>query len=203
MLQSLIKTYLVTLLKEHGFKKSNITWNRNSVEVTHVINTQKSRFNEKYYIRFTLNVGMWMQPVWSIYHNLEIPKFISINNCFPDFRLGELLYDFSKVRDKWWLITNVDDVKVVGEELYNALAQKCIPFLDQFKLMSDVKTFVDKNKVSLCMFPYSKLCYAILSHILGDTETCEQILNEFEVKKMDYWKKDIDGIKSRLKIPGK
>ena len=47
MFKELINKDIVTLLKQYGFKKQNLTWNRSLNGVTQVMNFQLIRYNNE------------------------------------------------------------------------------------------------------------------------------------------------------------
>lgn len=65
-LDSLLDSTITPLLKEDGFKKKNLCWNKQTGDFIQVIQLQTSRHNIDDDGRFTLNIGVFHPQVFSV-----------------------------------------------------------------------------------------------------------------------------------------
>jgi hypothetical protein len=197
MLHTFDKTVLSPLLFENGFKKRGLTWNRGSGEIVQVLDLQKSKFSDAERIDFTINVGIWARPVWMVLSGATPPRFIKESDCYTSFRVGQLLADFCpKATDLWWILTNENDVERVGVEVRTIVSDKCLPFLDRFRSLEDVKQFYDSTELRL--MPGEKLYCAVLNHLLGDHAAYDRLMADFKDKKLSAWQPRVAEVTQRL-----
>jgi len=91
MLNNLIESHVAPLLKRHGFKKKEMTWNKSVDDFVQVIDFQLSSYSDEKEESFTINVGVLCTEVWKICWQKEPPKFVKEDDCFPRVRIGKLL----------------------------------------------------------------------------------------------------------------
>lgn len=177
MLGEFIKSYIAQDLKEEGFLRKGTTWNRKTGNVLDVLNLQKGRPRPDRGIDFTLNVGLWMEEVWSACWARTTPSFIREEDCFPRFRIGFLLENFNpRFRDKWWFLDSEEALSSVGEEVRGILRSKCLPLFGRFSKVEEVLSFAETTvPVKL---PLEKLYLGVLRHLRGDRELSESAFNE-------------------------
>jgi hypothetical protein len=198
MIRALEGNFLSPLLKRHGFKRKSLTWNRASGDIVHVIDAQVSRFSGPDRVDLTVNVGIWARPLWIIYSAKETPSFVREHDCWPCFRIGQLLADFRRdAKDVWWKLTGEADVEMVGTELCSALSDKCIPFLNGFRSLEDLKRFCDTT-ADLRLMPGGKLYLAILNYKVGDRAGYERLITEFADEKLRAWQARVAEVVERL-----
>jgi len=197
MINGLVESYISPLLMENEFIKKNYVWNRQNGKIIHVIELQKSRWNTKDRYDFTLNIGIWLKPLWEILWNKPAPSFVHSENCFPEYRVGEVLEWDNSAKDLWWTLNPGTDVENLGVEIKNILQEKCLPFLNKCNSMQDVLCFAIKKDKRL--HPYGKLAIATLNHLNGKYDIAEEILTEMESnKKLEAWRDKIQKVRERL-----
>ena len=197
MIRKLDKTFFSALLQQHGFKKRGLTWNQCSGDIVRVVDYQISKFSSSDRIDFTINLGIWMRPVWAVYTGRQAPKFIKEGDCWPSYRIGQVLADFrSDANDLWWTVTSEDEVERTGGEVCTMMSDKCLPFLNRFRSIEDVKRFYDT--VGLRLMPGGKLYLAILSHLLGDRVAYDRLIAEFTDKRLSAWQPKVEEVIRRL-----
>lgn len=198
MIKQLVDLHVAPLLNESEFRRKNLAWNRSLASIVHFIDVQPSRWNDAGSQSFTLNVGLWSEAEWKIYSDKPGPRFIKEHDCFPVFRVGNLLGGFShNSNDVWWTISNPSDIAHIGTEIHNVIRQHCIPFFDQFNSRSDVKTFLDNNPFPY-LYPASQIYLAILSHLGGDAQGCQELLEGVKQRGTDMWCRKIEEVRHRL-----
>jgi hypothetical protein len=197
MIRKLDKAFLSPLLGQHGFKKKGLAWNHGSGDIVHVLDFQISKFSGPDRIDFTINLGIWMRPLWMVYTGKQTPAFIKESDCWPSYRVGQVLADFRPdAKDLWWVLTNEDEVERVGVEVGTIVSDKCLPFLSRFRSLEDVKRFYET--VELRLMPGGKLYLAILSHLLGDRAAYDRLMADFTDKKLSAWQPKVAEVTQRL-----
>lgn len=192
--KEIIGDYIAPGLKEAGFKKSGTTWNCRIDGVVHVVDLQSSRSGSGR-VNFTLNLGIWVEDVWKICWAKDRPRFIREEDCFPRFRVGQILGGFQeKVHDKWWQLQKGESPVTVGEEVRSVLIQKCLPVLQEVQSKSDALAFAtDKLLIRL---PLEVIYFAILQFISGNSEQTHATL--LDLSSDNHWGPRVEGILERL-----
>ncbi len=194
MLKKLIKDHIANTLKGVGFSKKGLTWNRNIDGYIHVINIQPSHLDNDSKTDFTVNIGILLPDIWETFWDKQVPKFVKEENCYPRFRLGELLAGFNgKCRDKWWTLSVEKDVDVVGKELETIINDTCLPFFDKAKSISDICIISDSLNSQL---PIDKLYHSILLHFNHDDLDAKAILSDLLTD--PHWRKKASSISGKL-----
>lgn len=197
MIRKLEKTFLSPLLGQYGFKKKGLAWNYGAGDIVRVLDFQISKFSSPDRIDFTINLGIWMRPVWTVYTGKQAPAFIKEGDCWPSYRVGQVLADFRPdATDLWWTLTSEDEVERIGGEVCTIVSDKCLPFLNRFRSLEDVKRFYDT--VELRLMPGGKLYLAILSHLLGDRAAYDRLIAEFADKRLSAWQPKVAETIQRL-----
>lgn len=187
------------VLQGRGFKREGLTWSRDYDGIIQLLNLQRSRFDAPGTFDVTLNIGIWIEHVWKICWNKPVPKVIRVEECFPQFRIAQLLSDFSpKTKDKWWRGTNLDDADRIGKELAILVKNRVLPFLEHHISEATIKELVTSN-VLLTSQPAEKIYLSILAHRTGDERFCEKLLNELQQdKKLSAWHERVKSVRYRL-----
>lgn len=117
--KTLLKRIQENLLKDKGFKKDNqnfrLIFNKNDTNYGFIVNFQKSAFNDKEELRFTVNLGRLRS------YN-KIDEKIKEYDC----RIIEDRKRLAKVApiygyDKWWSITSDTDMDLIECEMLDML----------------------------------------------------------------------------------
>lgn len=159
-------------LREAGFKKRQTTWSRRIESVQHVVDLQVSRDS------FTLNFGVFLEEVWKVCWLKPAPRFVHESDCFPRFRIGELLSGFQEnALDKWWRFE--DEGKAI-EEVEDAVFGKGLAVLDSICTDRDALSFVRENlRIRL---PLEFLYLGVLEYQCGEKSSgvakLEQLLSD-------------------------
>jgi len=192
-----ISISVATVLKEYGYRKNGLTWNRRMDQIIYVVNIQKSRFSDKGTVKFTLNLGVAAEDIWLAYWGMELPKVIKEESCFPGFRVGDVLNGFSgKAKDLWWFLDASKAMDPLAEEVTSCLRNRCLPVLQQLDSLYAVADFVRRSNP--LMMPRDRICWGILCHQLGDFDGAERAFSKFESGKSKAWQSKVSEIRSRL-----
>lgn len=191
------------MLKEQGFKKSQLTFTRQLENIAFLIDIQKSRWNDKNEAQFTLNIGIYVPGVFSTYINNAEPTKVKIEHCTCYIRLGMLA---SNPKDIWWKLSQTDSFEIdnqVNQELIEKLNDLVFPFFSKFESSLDVAKFLasDLGKEFNQLFPLSKaqrLAYsAIIYFKLGEKNKSNEL---FTIACNISRKSPIEEIINKLKL---
>lgn len=191
---TIIGDYIAPGLKDARFKKSGTTWNHRIDGVVHVVDVQRSRIGPDR-VDFTLNLGVWVENVWRICWAKDNPRLIREEDCFPRFRVGQVIEDFqSRAHDKWWSVRKEESPEAVGEEVEHVLYQKCLPVLQRIRNESDALAFTRDNL--LIRLPLETLYFAILQFINGENEIARATL--LDLSSDNHWGPRVHKVMERL-----
>ena len=194
------KAYVDPLLQDFGFIKQDHQYIKDIESLVYLINLQKSRHSDRSRVDLTLNVGICAKEVWSLYWNRPFPDDIDETDCFPRFRIGSILADFSpKARDLWWTIHGQSDIEKTGREIRDLIDTSCLPFFARFNSISDIKTFCDSYINIKNLLPLERFFYAIMAFIVGDFTMFETMMTPFDNDKEQALRLKANEIRHRLR----
>lgn len=175
-LSQIIKRSCLPLLEKQSFHKQGLNFVRQLPELAWIIDIQKSRWNTKDQVEFTLNCGVFIPDVISLYGGRDKPVPCSAAASCVSARLGSLKPD---ALDKWWRLSIGDrlpetDEKTVAD-VGSEIEQVLLPFLFRFRNQRDVIDFLESG---YSQFPFVwprsdaiRLSYlAALYHMSGEKD---------------------------------
>ena len=125
--KTLLKRIYGSLLKNKGFKKDNqnfrLILNSNGMNYGFIVNFQKSAFNDKEQLRFTVNIG-------KIHSRNKIDEKFKEYHCriIEDRkRLADIAPQYGY--DKWWSITSDTNMNLIEVEMLELLQNVAFPWL--------------------------------------------------------------------------
>lgn len=177
MLADLMKKHVAPLLKQCGFKKKELTWNKSKDGIVQVVDFQLSCFSGDGEEDFTINLGVFDPQVWKKCWGKEPPKFIKEEDCFPRIRVGQLLNESSEQStDHWWTCNANSIESELGKEIEVVLEERCLPFLDDMLDQNEVVNFYSSSSDHL--MPIEKIYLAIIKNSVGDAHSSDELLSE-------------------------
>lgn len=192
MLKDLIKNHVAPLMKQQGFRKNNLTWNRSNNGFVQVVNFQLSRHSTNDRESFTINIGIFDPQVWKICWATEPPKFTKEENCLLRVRVGQLL----GARDLWWECNSSSKESEVGKEIEDILTTSCLPFLDTMTDYNEIFMFYSSGLDKI--LPIEKIYLAIVRYLNGDLAESDELLNAVSHKSKS-WADRVGLVRSNLK----
>ena len=124
--KTLLKRIQGNLLKVKGFKKDNqnfrLIFNKNGMNYGFIVNFQKSAFNDKKELRFTVNVGRIRT------NGIIDEKFKEYDCSIIEDR--ERLAVIAPIygHDKWWSITSNTNMDLIEGEMLDLLQNVAFPW---------------------------------------------------------------------------
>jgi Domain of unknown function (DUF4304) len=183
-LNFILKNYVTKRLREIGFSKNQSTYSKRLDEILWLINIEKSRWNDLNELEFTINCGIYVPGVWSIYANLNEPTNPKVENSSVYFRIGMLTPERKGI---WWKLLKDDSIEtdtIVAEDMVFNIEKFALPFLTKFKNAYDVATFLSsekEDKFKYLLFPVAKaqrLAFAgIIFYKLGENSKAKEAID--------------------------
>lgn len=202
-LNTILKTEVTPLLKELYFKKRQLIYSCDFDGLSWLVNIQKSRWNDQEEAQFTVNCGVYISGVLSVYANMSEPAKPKIEHCCCSARIGMLT---PEKKDIWWKLTSGDSDAVdgsVAQDLRSKIENVVLPFLNKFKSPQAVANFLSSdlgdeyNQVAPATkaqrFAYSAIIHSKLGN--GD-EAKRRLSTAIEASK----KSPIENIINNLKL---
>jgi len=190
-LRRILTSYIEPPLKSLGFRRRGANYFRQLSEIWWLVSVQRSRWNTKEELSFTLNIGIYVpQATAGLYGNQ--PKHPGIADCILHLRLGYLQHPV----DCWWTLCVADAVpaavdEAVGQEIQELLVNHGLPFLERFHTHRDVLGYfkeLSAYDLRILTFPKSAVWIfvnmGVLHWLLGEYDLCcrslTQALNEVQ-----------------------
>ncbi|MFC6996397.1 DUF4304 domain-containing protein [Rufibacter roseus] len=132
----ILKEGFQEVLKPLGFKKKGNNFYLQLEELGQAINAQKSRWNTKDDISFTINVGVFLPDYWqSMVYNQgkPLPTFPSVYDCYSHKRIGQLRNQL----DTWYDVDASTDEEKLIVEMKDNLVNYVLPYLNRVKTKED------------------------------------------------------------------
>jgi len=150
--ETIIKNCFQTVLKPLGFKKKGNNFYRKLQDLGQIVNVQKSKFNSKEHISFTINTGLFIPEFWLIFYNYQgksVPDYPTEPECTIRQRIGKLKYNNL---DKWFEIDNNSDFSKLNHELNDSVVNFIIPYFEKTKTKNNIIQLLQDKSVGLEKF---------------------------------------------------
>jgi len=150
--ETIIKNCFQTVLKPLGFKKKGNNFYRKLQDLGQIVNVQKSKFNSKEHISFTINTGLFIPEFWLIFYNYQgksVPDYPTEPECAIRQRVGKLKYNNL---DKWFEIDNNSDFSKLNHELNDSVVNFIIPYFEKTKTKNNIIQLLQDKSVGLEKF---------------------------------------------------
>lgn len=194
MISEFVQTVVAPILKSHKFRKNGFRWDRSLGDIVQVITIQASQWNDEAGHSFTLNFGVCVKQVWMIIHGTPLPRTIPECECFPIFRVGDVMDDNSI--DLWWTIEDFAPEEL-SREVQKVIRETVIKILDNCNSVEKVLSLVIERKKRL--HPYEMISYSVLNFLCNKQDEAKKILDEMlEGNKSKFWENTIQAVKERL-----
>ncbi|UOG56032.1 DUF4304 domain-containing protein [Leptospira noguchii] len=153
------------ILKPLGFKRKGNRFCLMNDEYGKVVDLQKSQWNSKDRLSFTINIGFFFSEYWRGFfyekEKSEVPSFPRIEECFLTKRLGEL----RNSNDIWYDIDFNSDADLMINQIYENLNLYILPYLNRFVSKKSLLEILEKEDFHLR--PYALL---IIYGEIGEVE---------------------------------
>jgi hypothetical protein len=126
LLEQLLSEWVTPVLKERGFRKVGLSYEKDEAEAIVVVGYQRSR-DRGDCDRFTVNLAVASKRVFS-FEDHRTSKRTPVELCHWLMRLGRTLDESA---DPWWELCSAADVSAVGQEQQALLKTKALPLLEK------------------------------------------------------------------------
>ena len=175
---------IAEILKLRGYRKHANLHVRAVGAVCHMIEVQFSSWSPKNADRFTLNCGVYVPGVTSVFWNKPEPQRPKLTDSSIYVRVGMLA---PSRLDIWWEVTNEgpsDNDARIQSEIRSALIDMALPFVGRFETEQQIARFLteepgEEDKLVEPRAAATRKVYAgILWRKLGDEAKCTVCLVE-------------------------
>jgi hypothetical protein len=167
-MNALLREVIWPTVASQGFISTKDTYTKELDHLTWVIDIQRSRWSDVEEAQFTMNCGVFLPAVTSVYLDRPEATNIGLTDCCVHARLGMLTEDRL---DKWWKFRADDEVattdRLIAGEISAALTEHVIPFLGRFQSEAEVLRFLarprtERDKHVWPQNPAIAFCYAAI-----------------------------------------
>ena len=174
-----IQKALTEPLTLHGFRKRGRVFAQQFDALVWVIDVQRSRYNTREEISFTVNCGVYVPRVLNLYAGLPEPTNPTSTYCCIDVRIGMLAEEPS---DKWWTMrdeTQLSEDEYTIDDVRERIIIHALPFLECFPATYEVAKFLEEprdetDRQSRQISPYTEAmalgCAGIIRLLRGERE---------------------------------
>ena len=180
----ILRTSLSVLLESRGFEKQSALYVRRLDDILHMIEVQRSRWNDLQRQSFTLNCGVYVPGITSAFWNAPEPKQAKLTNCCVNIRVGMLK---EPRHDIWWEVSNDDRMEKDAQtraEIVSIVTESALPFLSRFQTELEIARFLTEERTEADKFvepraDVTSLVYAgLLWRRLGELNKCSMCIEE-------------------------
>lgn len=146
-LSEIIKQSIQPFLKQLGFKKKGLQWNRDRGEFVDVVTVQEAKHSTPEKLVFTVNLGVFVKPFYEAVWRKSPNGFATEADCAVRVRLGDLIQGkpYGDALDQWWQVEpSALDNGEIGKEIEKALRELGIPFLERFDNFGKIADHLQK-----------------------------------------------------------
>ncbi|OKL40144.1 DUF4304 domain-containing protein [Pontibacter flavimaris] len=166
----IVKVGFHEILKPLGFKKKGNNFYLQLENLGQIINIQKSSYNSKDHISFTINTGIFLPEYWKgLFYNQDkkVPVFPTEPECLLRKRIGGLRGQ----TDTWYDIDASTDESGLISEMRTNLEKYILPYFKKLNTKEALLDFLESEK--LIVAPLAKLI------VYGES-------NQFDRAKAEY-----------------
>jgi len=142
-----------------------------------------------------------IEAVWKVYAGEEIGSDVDVSDCFPGFRVGEVLANFRPdATDVWWTLTQDSEAGELATSVKSALSTRCLPLLDGLASVGAVFHFIREKAPLRHPQPFTQISWAIVCYLHGEVDLAQTQFHELEsnAKINAFWRSRITDVRARL-----
>ena len=145
-LSKILQEYVVPVLQAHSFRAVGGQFEKELGRFAWMLEVQRGRESNRAKVEFTLNCGIFVPGIASLYSNCATPEDRNLPNCCVHVRIGMLAND---KLDKWWVLqvhdaSSIDEA--IGEDLALRVQNHVIPFFSRFQTIDDIFLFLSSPR---------------------------------------------------------
>lgn len=176
-------------LKQAGYRKNAFRFYCEFEDIVHLVDVQVGRSDRN---SFTYNFGVFDAEAWKCVWGGKVPRCPGPEDCFPSFRIGQLMASESRIElDKWW---NAGDAAQVDDAM-EKLDLIGLPFLSGFKSRCGVARWATRDTQGP---PGLVLLAAATCAIAGDLKKSQEFLSILDKPQMKAWQPRIEIVRKLI-----
>lgn len=177
------------LLKELRYRKTRLTWVGTGRWVQ-VINIQLSRWNDAGNAQFTVNLGLFIEPLHTASGARPVSKNLKEYECYVRERIGELMPTKS---DQWWRVKRDSDPDRIAQDLISNLERFALPWFGKMNNYEAVAKHLMKSNIPFLA--------AIAFQLGGDTPRAGKAMAKAHGESHDAGRREIEQLAKANGIP--
>lgn len=177
------------LLKDLGYRKTRLNWVR-SDEWVQVINIQLSSWNDAGDAQFTVNLGLFIEPLHIASGARPVSKNLKEYECDVRERIGELM---PTKTDQWWRVKRESDPDRIANELISNLERHALPWLGKMNSYEAVAKHLMKSNIPFLA--------ALAFQLGGDTPKAGKAMAKAHGESDDAGRRQIEQLATEHGIP--
>ena len=140
--KKVLQKSVLAILQSEGFTQKGIVYRRKVGNIQHVVDIQALPWNPADTIDFTINCGVFVPGVWTVYTNLIDTAEPAVWECTIGCRPGSVATP--KRRDSWYLKTSdtPEQEAAIVEDIRFVIHQIVLPFFARFPDEAEVASFL-------------------------------------------------------------
>ncbi|MFI1770305.1 DUF4304 domain-containing protein [Thalassobellus citreus] len=197
--EHLVINFFKPIFKENGFRIPALNFYKDCGEFRKIVQIQKSQFNSKTDLKFTMNIGIFDKLINEKISRFGIIKTPKPHDCALAKRIGKLL---PEKLDKWYEINSKTSLEKLQLELESDLNNYLFPYLNKFEIIENVVSEYKEEKDPFIISKPIDLYYAIHQLNNGEKEKAEPIVISYFLKWKgnQYWEEKITELITEYKI---
>lgn len=136
IIKEVVKRGVAPFLKQTGFKKDGLRFQRNLNDVCQIISVQLSHGNSAHMGSFFINVGLGFDTLWAVEPS-GIPERPKVYECHSYKRIEQVILDTPAS----WEVSSFTDLDVLSEEL----ADRMMLLVSELDRMSSIEAVLQGN----------------------------------------------------------
>lgn len=194
--RKIIEEQIHYLLKNFGFRKSGLVWNRQRQDFVDIVTVQNASYYSDAHKIFTINVGICAPELGNIIWSNFPSKKYTESECVLRFRLGDFIPDNLSYQkeDKWWDASDMTNVNI--EEILNLLKVKVLPFFNKITSYQDIHDAWELQGEGIRKIKVNLIYYSLIKWKIGDVPSAIGMLRGCEG---DAWGNKANEILTKIK----
>ncbi len=164
------------ILKELSFQKRGINFYRKINDIIQLFTIQKSQWNDKENISFTIDIGFFNETIYKVaWDKKMVPKTIKEFDCFLSTRVGLL----SQKMDYWYELNENCQLDQLKQELKNELLLYVEPIFELYNSLEAIakqcSIEATNDPLKYVGKPYERIVFLMESNM---TDSSVQLIKE-------------------------
>lgn len=141
---TLLKVTIAPALKQMGFKKKGLHFNKAVNNIFQCFNIQKDKWNSNESLSFTFNVGYYCGKINSVFQETNVSiSSPQINDCFIQGRISDLTHK----KEQWYELGKTESFERVTSQVNNDIQVFLKQHFEKYNSLEKLKGLVGTNDI--------------------------------------------------------